>query len=226
MDMSPAGLGYNPQGYSIDGTAVFATDQQLLVKFFNHPQISKHKSDKAGIPVFEDVEMVSVIQPGEKEEIKQLATDFHKRRFPKQYENFRAGIEQTAGGTPLDMLFPSEPSTVLTLKQFHIFTVQQLSLITDSAMTQLPFGRTLVDRARAYLSQAGGGQNFHAMQQAMQKQIDDLKSMLAANGVQPPEAAPLNLPVEATKTVLPPDQAPRKRGRKSNAEKALAAQQE
>lgn len=225
MDMSPAGLGYNPKGYSIDGTAVFATDQQLLVKFFNHAQISKFKSDKAGVPVFEDVEMISVIQPGEKEEIKQLATDFHRRRFPKEYENFKAGIEQVAGGTPLEMLFPSEPSTVLTLKQFHIFNVQQLSAITDSAMTQLPFGRTLVDRARAYMSQAGGGQNFHAMQQAMQKQIEELKAMLSDKGVVVPEAAPLNLPVEAVKTVLPPDQAPRKRGRKSNAEKAAMAAQ-
>lgn len=223
MDMGPAGLPYSPQGYSIDGTAVFATDQQLLVKFFNHPQISKFKSDKAGIPVYEDVEMVSVIQPGEKEEIKVLATEFHRRRFPKQYESFKAGIEQVAGGTPLEMLFPSEPSTILTLKQFHIFNVQQLSAITDSAMTQLPFGRTLVDRARAYLSQAGGGQNFHAMQQAMQKQIEELKAMLSDKGVNVPEAAPLNLPVEAT--VLPPDQAPRKRGRKSNAEKAALATQ-
>lgn len=225
MDMSPAGLPFNPQGYSIDGTAVFASDGQLLVKFFNHPQISKFKSDKAGVPVYEDVEMVSVIQPGEKEEIKVLATDFHRRRFPKQYENFKKGVEQMAGGTPLDMLFPSEPSTVLTLKQFHVFTVQQLSLISDGAMVQLPFGRTLVDRARAYLSQAGGGQNFHAMQQAMQKQIDDLKAMLVDKGVQVPEAPALNLPVETQTSVLPADQQPRRKRRtKAEMEAAKAAQ--
>lgn len=226
MDFSPAGLG-NPQGYSIDGTAVFATDTQLLVKFFNHPQISKFKSDKAGVPVYEDVEMVSVIQPGEKEEIKQLASDFHRRRFPSQYKNFKEGVEQMAGGTPLEMLFPSEPSTVLTLKSFHIFTVQQLSTITDSAMVQLPFGRTLVDRARAYLSAAGGGQNFHAMQAAMQKQIDELKALLGDRASQVPEPVPLNLPVEAigTKSILPADQAPRRRkgGRPSNAELAARA---
>ncbi len=219
MDMGPAGLPFNPQGYSIDGTAVFATDQQLLVKFFSHPQISKFQSDKAGVPVYEDIEMISVIQPGEKEEIKVLATEFHRRRFPKQYENFKKGIENVAGGTPLDHLFPSEPSTILTLKQFHIFTIQQLANITDSAMTQLPFGRSLVDRARAYISSASNGKNFQAMQTEMQRQIDELKAMLGDKSATLPTPAPLNLQYETTvsapvSSILPADQAPRKRGRK------------
>lgn len=211
-------MDFNPQSYAPDGTAIFANDAQLLVKFFNHPQISKFKSDAAGLPIYDDVEMVSVIQPGEKEEIKILAQDFHRRRFPKQYEAFKKGLEQTAGGTPLDHLFPSEPSTVVNLKAFNIFTIQQLAAISDSAMIQIPMGRSLVDRARAYLSSAGQGQNFHAMQAAMQKQIDELKAMLGDKANDLPPAPALNLPDEQ----LPPA---KRRGRKSNAQKALEAEQ-
>lgn len=209
-------MDFSPQSYAPDGTAVFATDTQLLVKFFNHPQISKFKSEKEGVPMMDDVEMISVIQPGEKEEIKTLATDFHRRRFPRQYEAFKKGLEQTAGGTPLDHLYPSQPATVANLRAFNIFTIQQLAAISDSAMIQLPMGRTLCDQAKAYLSSASGGQNFHAMQAAMRKEIDELKAMLGDRANDLPPQPALNLPDEQ----LPPA---KRKGRKSNAQKAAEA---
>lgn len=189
-------MDFNPISYTPDGTAVFAKDDQLLVKFFRHSELSHHKSVKGGMPVYDDVDMISVIQPGEKEEVKVVASEFHKRRFPKQWENYKAGIEQQQSGTPLEHLFPAEPGTVLQLKHFNIFTVQQLAMLSDTAMTNIPMGRTLSDKAKAYLSSASGGQNFHAMTAAMQKQIDDLKALLADQGITPPESKPLNLPSE------------------------------
>ena len=149
-------MDFNPQSYAPDGTAIFANDAQLLVKFFNHPQISKFKSDKAGLPMYDDVEMISVIQPGEKEEIKVLATEFHRRRFPKQYEAFQKGLEQTAGGTPLDHLFPSEPSTIANLKAFNIYTVQQLAAITDVATKLQQHTDPLAAAVVANTDQTGG----------------------------------------------------------------------
>lgn len=166
---------FNPQSYAPDGTAIFGKDEQSLVKFFKHPELSKFKSTGAGLPVYDDVVMVSVIQPGEKEETKVLATEWHKRRFPKQWENFEKGLEQTASGTPLDHLFPSEPGMILTLKSFNIFTVQQLAHVSDTAINNLPMGRTLVDRAKAYLGSAEGGSEYHAMQ----KRIAELEAKLA-----------------------------------------------
>lgn len=189
-------MDFNPQGYTPDGTAIFAKDDQLLVKFFRHPELSHQKSKEKGMPIYDDVDMISVIQPGEKEEIKVMADEFHKRRFPKQWDAYKAGIEQHQSGTPLEHLFPAEPGTLLTLKSFNVFTVQQLANISDSSMGNIPMGRTLSDKAKAYLSSATNGQNFHAMQSAMQKQIDDLKAMLADQGIQAPTPPALNLPTE------------------------------
>lgn len=172
-------LEFSPTGYTPDGVALFGSDEKLLVKFYRHAELSQYKSKKEGRPIYDDVEMVSVIQPGEKDEVKTLANDWHRRRFQKQYEAFQKGLEQAVTGTPLELLFPAEPSTILALKGNNVFTIEQLAGISDTAMNNIPMGRTLADRAKAYLQASVGGQGFHQME-AMQKQIQELQEQLAA----------------------------------------------
>jgi hypothetical protein len=171
-------LDFSPSGYTPDGVALFGADERLLVRFYRHAELSQHKSKMEGRPVYDDVEMVSVINPGEKEEVKVLASDWHRRRFARQYEAFQKGIEQAQTGTPLDLLFPAEPSTILALKQNNVFTVEQLTSISDTAMNNIPMGRTLSDRAKAYLQTSRGGQAFHQMEE-MKNQIQQLQAQLA-----------------------------------------------
>ena len=178
-------LDFNPQSYAPDGTAIFGSDAQLLVKFFIHPELSVYQSKDKGVPVYNDVEMIEVFQPGEKESVKQLVTDFHKFRFPKQYENFKNGIEQVGHGTPLELLFPSEPGMVLTLKSFNVFSIQQLAALTDTAISALPMGgRQLVERAKVYLATAQTGANLHEMD-TMRAQIAELQAALQSKNGEP-----------------------------------------
>lgn len=168
-------MDFVPQGYTNNGIALFGHDDQSMVKFFKHPTISKAKSDEAGVPVYEDVEMVSVIFPGEKEAVCVIATEWHKRRFPRQYEVFKTGSDQTLTGTPLDHLFPSDPGAIMNLKSFNVFTVQQLAALTDTAIMQIPMGRQLTDRAKAYLGSSNP--EYHAMK----NRIDELEARLNAD---------------------------------------------
>lgn len=186
-------LDFSPVDYTPDGVAVFGRDTSLLVKFFTHPQISKIKSDEAGRPVYDDAVMIEVINPGEKEPIRVIKTKWHEQRFPKQWENFQKGVQEIGSGTPLDHLFPNEPGTILTLNGFNVFTVDQLAAITDTAIGNIPMGRALVDRAKAYLSSAAGGSEFHKMQ----KTIADLTARLAEMEERAPQQAIPN-------PVLPP----------------------
>ena len=179
-------MDFNYQSIAPDGTAIFANDAQLLVKFSIHSELSQFKSKQQGMPIYDDVEIITIMNPGEKEPTIIAATEMHKRRFPKQYEAFKAGLDGDHGGTPLDLLFPSSPSTVKALKAFNVYSIQQLSVIDDSAAGQIPMGITLRDKAKAYLKNAGSGQNFHALEE-QQKQIDQLKAMLAEAGITPPE---------------------------------------
>ncbi len=176
---------FNPTAYTPDGVAVFGSDNQLLVKFFKHPQISKYKSTEAGRPIFEDVIMIEVLQPGEKDAVRVLADEFHQHRFARQWENFQKGNEQAIVGTPLNLLFPNEPSTILTLNSFNIFTVDQLASISDTAMTQLPMGRALSDRAKRYLETANGGATFHQMKQEIDALTAKLQALTEAGAVPP-----------------------------------------
>lgn len=181
------------QTISPDGVAVTGSDAQLLVKFSTHAELSQIKSKAAGMPVYDDVEIVTIMNPGEKEPVIVQATDWHKHRFPRQYEAFKKGQEHHQGGTPLELLFVGQPSTVKQLQAFHIFTIQQLSMISDTAKSQIPMGQSLVDRAKSYLAQAGAGQGFHAMEE-MQRQIDALKAALGDAGAAVPEMPEVSVP--------------------------------
>lgn len=195
-------LEFSPQGYTPDGVAVFGSDAQAMVKFFVHPEISVYKSQQEGRPVYDDVVMIEVMQPGEKEPIRQLANEWHKRRFQRQWDNYEKGRIETSSGTPLSVLFPTEPSTILQLNGFNIFTVDQLAAISDTAIGNIPMGRALVDRAKAFLGTAAGGAEYHRMQ----KQIADLQqqlSSLAEQGIVPP------LPTQAKRGPGRPPNAPK-----------------
>ena len=194
-------MDFNPQGYSPDGTAIFAKDTDLLVKFFRHPELSQIKSVKAGAPIYDDVDMIEVITPGEKDPVRQIASEIHKRRFPRQWEAYKSGQEMAQSGTPIELLLTAQPGTVLQLKSLNIHTIQQLAGLSDAAKQMIPMGgQQLQDKARAYLSAAHDGQNFHAMQAAMQAQIDKMANMLAEAGISPPAPAALNLPDEKPQT--------------------------
>src|SRR6185436_16806313 len=175
---------FSPVAYTPDGVAVFGKDEGLLVKFFKHPEISRFQSTERGVPIYNDVVMIEVINPGEKEPVRVLKTREHEFRFPKQWEAFCKGQSQEVqSGTPLDHLFPNEPGTVLTLRASNIFTVQQLANLHDTAINNLQFGRTLVDRAKAYLGTAEGGAQFHQMEKTIADQaraLEDMKTQMAA----------------------------------------------
>lgn len=179
-------MDFSPIGYTPDGVAKFAQDSQLLVKFFRHAELSQFKSKNAGVPIYDDVDMIEVLTPGEKDPVIVPATVFHQRRFPKQWEAYKAGIELNQSGTPIEMLFSNEPGTVKQLKHHNVFTVQQLANLNDAAKQMIGMGgQQLQDRAREYLAKASEGQAFHQMD-AMQKKIEQLEAMLAEKGIEAP----------------------------------------
>ncbi len=179
-------MDFQPLGYSPDGAAIFAQDSQLLVKFFRHAELSQYKSKQSGVPIYDDVDMIEVLTPGEKDPVIVPATVFHKRRFPKQWEAYQAGIELHQSGTPIEMLFTNEPGTVKQLKHHNVYTIQQLASLNDAAKQMIGMGgQQLQERAKAYLAKASDGQAFHQID-AMQKQIEQLKAALAEKGIEAP----------------------------------------
>lgn len=171
-------MDFAPVAYTPDGVAVFGKDEGLLVKFFKHPVLSRFESTERGVPIYTDVIMIEVINPGEKDPVRVVKTREHEFRFARQWEAFNKGQSQEAqSGTPLDHLFPNEPGTVLSLRAVNVFSVQQLANLHDTAINNIPMGRTLVDRAKAYLGTAEGGAQFHQMEKTIADQASALEDM-------------------------------------------------
>lgn len=169
-----------------DGVAEFGTDANLVVQFYADKKIDSQASQKAGTPIFVHKDMVRIIQIGERDVAEYEAHKGHppyKVRFAKQWEAYEKGQADRAEGTPLDVLFPSQPETVATLNAMHIQTVQQLAGISDTAIGNIPFGRQYVQTAKQYLGRLTGSAEFHALKDEnanLQADMKVLKDQIAA----------------------------------------------
>jgi hypothetical protein len=163
-------------------------DETLGVKFFIKAMENPRKSKEAGRPIFDDVEMVSIIIPGDtKQERVAPAHEMHfvshKRqqmtyaeRFRTFYEAFRDEREDFIGGTPLDLVTFLTPSQREELTRQKIRTVEQLAGLQDRIINRMgPGWREKVEAAQAYLKRSEGT----AEVEALKAQIAELQAMLA-----------------------------------------------
>lgn len=167
------------EAVSANGVASFGSDASLYVEFYRGSMLNGPASREAGTPIYRPVDMVRVIQPGERDVAEHLATVEYQRRWPIQWAAYQQDRKQMADGTPLDVLFPAQPETVATLKAAHIHTIQQLAAITDTAIGNLPMGRTLVDTAKQFLAKASGGADFQKLKAENEQLNADLRAMKA-----------------------------------------------
>lgn len=169
-------------GIGANGVAQFGRDDSLLVEFYRGKRHNGAKSREAGTPIFDPVDMVRIVQPGEKDVMEYEAdkgTPPYKFRFPRQWAAYQQGIEQRKAGTPLDLVFPDQPDVVATLNAMHIYNAQQLAGITDTAIGNIPMGRSLVKTAKQFLGQATGSAEFHALKNENVTLSSDLRAALA-----------------------------------------------
>ena len=107
-------------------------DENLYVKFFTQPLENREASLKEGRPMYDDAEFISIMVPGDKDNIivrtiRQEDLD----RFPRQYEAYKNKQEDLGAGTPLERWGFLTLSQAEELKFFNIFTVEQLANVSD-----------------------------------------------------------------------------------------------
>ncbi len=128
-------------------------------RFFRDKQENGFKSLQAGHPVFDDVEKVEIIIPGQNQSIAHaIVNEGHRQRWPQQYAAFKAGLTPAHDGSPLEEWPPLSPAQVANLKALNIHTVEQLAGVSDGDLSRLGMGsRELRDKAGAWLDNAKGG---------------------------------------------------------------------
>ncbi len=94
-------------------------------------------------------EMVNIVTPGDKNEVDDVACDFHKREHWAQYKAFREGRSAPLG-LPLDDCNFISPNVATELRYLGCHTVEQLADSSDILCNQIPDGFQLREFARAH----------------------------------------------------------------------------
>lgn len=128
-----------------------------FIEFYRGSVLNGIRSQAEGRPIHESVDMVKIIHPGERDIHHVRVRDEHKYEFPRQWAAYEAGRSPAADGTPVETLYPNDPSLVSQFRTLHIFTVEQLGGLTEQGITRLGMGgRAHVERAAKFLDAAKG----------------------------------------------------------------------
>lgn len=164
-----------------------------LPRFYLRPVEQAHKTATEGRPIFEDVEFVEIIIPGNRGAVHDtMVRAEHRERWPREYAAFKAGQALPVEGTPLEEWPAVTRSQVEELRHFNIRTVEQLAALSDDALNRVvPMGGfSLREKAQRFLEHAASLAPMEALAAkheadaaklaAMEEQIRQLTEQLKA----------------------------------------------
>lgn len=174
---------------SFTDTPDFATPGQekdtSVPRFYTETQRNNARSEADGVPRFDDVEMVEILIPGDRNSISvQLVNDGHRRRWPGAYRAFKDNSEAPADGTPITELPGMTRSQAEELAFQHVRTIETLAALSDDQATKAVSmgGFALRDRAKRYLDATAGdaaAEKLAAENREKDAKIEALQSQMA-----------------------------------------------
>ena len=158
------------------------------VKFTVEAKKSERKSAEAGRPIFDNKFFVHIKGPGVEKQIPAYEVIYpnpetnypgndYYLRYRKQADAFKSGGMEGISGTPLSELPFLSKAEVAEIKAARIHSVEALAALGENVLISMgPGFRAYHEKAKVFLQKAQDMAPFTQMQ----KQIDDLKEMLAA----------------------------------------------
>lgn len=135
-------------------------------EFYKEAVHNPYQSGIVGHPVYDDVEFVKILVPGDrKTEWVGRVTDEHRRRFPQAYAAWKAGQEAPSEGFPLTEWSGITKGQVEELRFSRVLTVEQLATLPDDALTRsiAMGGYQLREKAQRFLKQMEGSAETEAL---------------------------------------------------------------
>jgi hypothetical protein len=154
-------------------------DKRLLVMFYRSTIKNEPKSIDAGRPIFDEIDLIKIITPGSRDSFVGDATFEYQQRFPSQWSRYKAGLEQTASGTPLNTLPWMTISQVEEFKAVGCHTIEQLVGMPDSVSQKFMGHHQLKQRAHAYLDSAKDAAPMLKLQAELEKRDEQLAVLKA-----------------------------------------------
>jgi hypothetical protein len=114
--------------------------ENLILRFFKEAVPNGAKSREAGREICDQVDFVSIIVPGSRDErIRKVDAEI-KQRFGPQYEHWLKTQEQPPEGQPLDRVPWLNVAQVRELQYLNIKTLEQLAGLSDTAIQHIGMG--------------------------------------------------------------------------------------
>lgn len=166
-----------------------AGDEQLFVIFYKGTLKNEAKSLEEGRHIYDDVDCVRIIIPGDKNSLVDRPVEPNdKRRFAKQYAAFKAGAsedEQISGTRLKEWPFLSR-GQCLELEYLGIKTVEQLAEVRDDIVGRVPGMTSLKANAAVWIGKSKSSAEAAKITKRLNDQdaeIATLKEVIRQQGV-------------------------------------------
>lgn len=155
-------------------------DKRLFVTFFAEAVQNESKTIEAGRPIFDDIDMIRIMFPGQRDNLVGVADYGYQQRFPRQWAQYKARQTQTVSGTPLAQVPWLTKGQVAELGFLNVHSVEQLANMPDSASQRLMNHHSLKQQAQTYLDSAAGSAPLIKMQAELAKRDEQIAELMAA----------------------------------------------
>jgi hypothetical protein len=166
-----------------------ATPGTIRPRFYLDPVQDDLATAREGRPMFRQMERVEMFIPGNPwTQPVHNVTDEHRARWPREYEQFRQGIDQTADGTPLEEWPVLNRAQVLELKGLQIQTIEEVATLSDAACQRAMGLRQLRMKAKAFLDDAAAialteqlsaeGEAHRSEIASLKRQVEELQTLV------------------------------------------------
>lgn len=147
---------------------------ESFARFYLGKTQNNHKSKLEGHAVFDDVEMVEIVIPGDKNTlVDTMVNDSHRQRWPQLYKAFKEGLSPSETGYPIEHWPAITAAQAANFKALHIHTVEALAGLSDGVLQNVGLGaRDLRTRAQNWLQRASDAKPMDRLQ----AELDDEKA--------------------------------------------------
>jgi hypothetical protein len=160
-----------------------AGDDSLFVVFYMGVIKNEARSVSEGRPIFDDVECVRIIVPGDKNNINDRpASAQDKLRFAKQYAMFQQGVkedEQVTGTRLSDWPFMTRGQAE-ELRYLGVKTVEQLAEVRDDIVARVPGLNSLKQNAGVWLGKTKSAAEAAKTTKLLQDQANEIAALKEA----------------------------------------------
>lgn len=130
--------------------------QYETVRFYQDKNQMGFASEQAGHPVFEDVDFIEIMIPGDMTNIVvRPATEKDRQVYATLYNQYKQGLEPSTEGMPVEEWARLTRAQAANYKALNFQTVEQIANMTDAVFNKVGMGAQ-ADRtaAKAYLAMA------------------------------------------------------------------------